>query len=76
MPRKPMLIDDNVEDIRRVRHEISSQFKTFDEFWEYALKVQEKGLKRRRREHAVKNAHKAKLAAAKVNSAKPNQKVI
>jgi hypothetical protein len=76
MIRQPELIDENVEDIRRVRREISAQFKTRDEFIAYIYKIEKEGLQRERRERAAKRARREKLAAAKVGIAKKVRKVM
>ena len=71
---KPELTDDNVEHIRRVRKEISAQFKTHDEFIAYVYKVEKEGLRRESHARAAKKARREKHAAAKVGLAKKERK--
>jgi len=76
MTRNPLLIDDNVEDIRRIRREISNEFKTLDEYIEYVHKSEKDIVDRERRELSTEKTQRSKLAAARTTSAKSKRKAI
>ena len=65
MTKKSMLVDDNVEDIRRVRREMSLQFKSDDEFLKFIGKIEAKG-KRQRAAKKTRNATAPKSPNSKL----------